>query len=62
VPGVMVGFFVPNFMGAVNPPGYHFHFLSGDRKAGGHLLDCEMKKVKIEIDYISNFSMFLPED
>ena len=55
VPGVMVGFLVPN-LGVVNPPGYHFHFLSDDRKRGGHLLDCEVKKVKIEIDPISNFN------
>jgi acetolactate decarboxylase len=60
VPGVMVGFYVPD-LGEVNPPGYHFHFLSGDRKGGGHLMDCEIKKVKIEIDSISNFSMLLSE-
>ena len=61
LPGVMVGFLVPN-LGYVNPPGYHFHFLSEDRKRGGHLLDCEIRKAKIEIDPISNFNLFLSED
>ncbi len=61
-PGVMVGFYLPKFMGAVNPPGYHFHFLSGELKKGGHLLDCQLKKVKIEIGYIHNFNLFLPQD
>jgi acetolactate decarboxylase len=38
-------------------PGYHFHFITGDRQNGGHLLDCETESVKIEIDYTSDFFM-----
>ena len=38
VPGTMVGFYFPDYMGALNVPGYHFHFISDDKKAGGHVL------------------------
>src|SRR5882724_4065152 len=37
--GTLVGLWSPSFAGAFSIPGYHFHFLSDDRKHGGHLLD-----------------------
>lgn len=38
------GFFSPDYMGAsINVPGFHLHYLSGDRKRGGHLLNCLIK-------------------
>jgi acetolactate decarboxylase len=35
----MVGFRFPAALGAVNVPGWHFHFVSADRRRGGHVLD-----------------------
>jgi len=43
-------------------PGYHFHFISDDEKAGGHLLECKIKKARIEIDNTAEFFMVLPGD
>jgi acetolactate decarboxylase len=40
VKGTLVGFRFPASMKEVNVPGYHFHFVSQDRKSGGHVLDC----------------------
>jgi acetolactate decarboxylase len=59
--GTMIGFRCPEYTTGINSPGYHFHFISADRKAGGHVLEFQVQHVKIEIDDISKFSMVLPE-
>jgi len=58
--GTLIGFRCPAYTTGINSPGYHFHFISADRKAGGHVLEFQMQRVKIEIDDISEFSMVLP--
>lgn len=60
VGGTIVGFRCPAYMEGINYPGYHLHFITKDRKAGGHLLECQMENVKVEIDYSSEFHMALP--
>jgi len=44
----------------VNLNDYHFHFISTDRQSGGHVLDCKSGSVIIEIDYISDDYVLLP--
>jgi acetolactate decarboxylase len=61
VKGTIVGFRLPDYMKGLNVPGYHFHFITENRKAGGHLLDCEIQSSSIEIDYTDRFYMVLPE-
>ena len=61
VEGIMVGFWCPAYLEEINVPGYHFHFITKDKKMGGHLLDCQMENVKIEIDYTPEFHMALSE-
>jgi len=36
--GTGVGFRMPKTIGPINVPGYHFHFITNDRKRGGHVL------------------------
>jgi len=62
VKGTIVGFRCPDYVKGINIPGFHFHFITDDRKAGGHLLDCRLKNMKAEIDYTTEFYMVLPED
>lgn len=62
VSGVMVGFRLPSYMSGVGAAGYHLHFLTDDRKAGGHVLSCQVKKVTVEIDTLSDLNMVLPSD
>ncbi|MBC8276076.1 MAG: acetolactate decarboxylase [Chloroflexi bacterium] len=62
VTGSLVGFWCPSYVEGINVPGYHFHFITSDRKAGGHLLDCRTESAKIEIDYTSEFFMMLLGD
>jgi acetolactate decarboxylase len=45
----------------VNVPGYHFHFITEDRSAGGHLLECRMPDIEAEIDETSEFYMVLSQ-
>jgi len=61
IEGVLVGFRCPPYVKGINVPGYHLHFLSKDRKSGGHVLDFTIESGALQIDYTSNFSMRLPE-
>ncbi len=58
--GTIVGFWSPSYVSGVNVAGYHFHFLTADRKAGGHLLDLRLRNASIAIDYTPEFFMDLP--
>lgn len=60
VQGVVVGFICPEYVSGVNVPGYHLHFLTSDRDAGGHVLALTVKQATISVDYTSEFLMILP--
>lgn len=53
--GTGVGFLMPAYMARVNVPGYHIHFISDDRKHGGHVFEFTTDQVMIEVDYIRGF-------
>jgi acetolactate decarboxylase len=60
-PGTVVGFYTPVFFKGLNVPGYHLHFLSDDRKTGGHILDFTApKNTTVEFDVTPSFEMVLP--
>ena len=60
--GTIVGFYLPPFMKGVNMPGYHLHYISSDRKNGGHVLDftAPVTPVLVIIDQTPDFSMSAP--
>ena len=60
VKGILAGFYTPSFMASLNVPGLHLHFLSADRKQGGHLLECQAKAVRAEIQFIYTLELALP--
>ena len=60
VNSTMIGFWSPAYAGDICHPGYNFHFLTGDKKYGGHLLDCQISNAKIEIGYLTNLFVALP--
>ena len=62
VKGILAGFRCPGYVKEINVPGYHLHFITGDKKAGGHLLECRTDKVTVEIDYTPEFFMVLPDN
>jgi len=59
--GTLVGFWSPEYAKSFNVPGYHFHFLSKDRRKGGHVLECSGKSIKLESHRESTIAVVLPE-
>jgi acetolactate decarboxylase len=59
--GTFVGLWSPGFAGSFSVPGYHFHFLSTDRKRGGHVLECRAVNVTIGGCAIHEMHVSLPE-
>jgi acetolactate decarboxylase len=59
--GTLVGFRFPEYLDGINVPKYHLHFITEDRKGGGHLLECETEKIKIGIDFTRKLFVSLPE-
>ena len=53
--GVAVGYLVPSFMDKLNSPGFHFHYLPDDLKAGGHVYDFTATQVTVEIDHVKGY-------
>ncbi len=61
VTGTIVGFRCPDYVKGINVPGYHLHFLTENRRQGGHILDFSIERVEIEIDACSKFFLMIPE-
>ncbi len=63
VEGTLIGFWFPKYMESINLPGWHFHFISADRKTfGGHCLECSLKSGLIGGKKITGLDLRLPED
>jgi alpha-acetolactate decarboxylase len=62
VQGAVLGFCSPPFVTGVNVPGYHLHFLTNDRKAGGHVLDFRIEKATLSWQMLDDFRMRLPTE
>jgi len=58
--GTLAGFYTPAFMGSLSVPGMHLHFLSADRKTGGHLLECCPNDVTAGIQFLTTLELGLP--
>jgi acetolactate decarboxylase len=61
VTGVIVALRHPAYLAGVNMPGYHCHFITADRRAGGHLLDCRVEGATVAVDALPNFYLRLPD-
>jgi acetolactate decarboxylase len=61
VEGVVVGFRSPAFVKGIGVPDYHLHFLTADRKAGGHILAFTVDKAQLRIDRTDAFLLRLPQ-
>ncbi|MCE1253502.1 MAG: acetolactate decarboxylase [Anaerolineae bacterium] len=59
IKGTLVGFWCPEYVGGINAPGYHLHFISDDRSKGGHLLAVKINNATITLDETANFEMEL---
>ena len=55
VKGTIVGFWLPAYMNGPNAGGYHMHFVTTARDAGGHVLDCQPADVTVTLDETSEW-------
>lgn len=62
IEGSIVGFRFPDYTQGLNVPGYHLHFISKDRTAGGHVTRFSTRRARVEIDVTSQFQVSLPHD
>jgi acetolactate decarboxylase len=61
ISGTFVGFWTPEYAKSLNVPGYHLHFISGDRTRGGHVLQCRGKNLRLQIQREGDYHIVLPE-
>jgi len=60
VRGTLVGFRFPTYMSSINVPGYHLHFITDNKTAGGHVLELQTDSVSVRIVPVHEFFMVLP--
>ena len=61
IKGTLVGLYCPAFMSSLNSTGWHFHFVSDDKKVGGHVLGLHLESGDAQFDKTPAFQMILPE-
>jgi acetolactate decarboxylase len=59
--GTLIGFWSPGYLQSILVAGYHLHFLSQDRRSGGHLLDCGGRGLRAQVRRVADFRVSLPE-
>lgn len=58
--GTLVGIRCPPWVEGLNVPGYHWHFISEDRKVGGHVLACHLREAHVQYDPCTSWQIQLP--
>ena len=60
VDGTMLGFRFPTYVEGIEVAGYHLHFISADRKRGGHVLDSRSGGLRARLDVSNDLHVELP--
>ena len=60
--GSVIAVFCPAYVNGINLPGWHFHYLSGDKTQGGHILGLSADKLSVKINKIERFDLTLPQN
>lgn len=58
----LVGYALPDYLGTIGVAGYHFHMISADRQRGGHVLDVSLGEATVDIDYLANLTLVIPQN
>ncbi len=58
--GTIVGFRFPDPLAGIEVPGWHLHFLSKDRKHGGHVMSLGVISARVELDQCDELHVELP--
>ena len=59
--GTMIGLFCPAYMQSMNAPGWHFHFISDDGSAGGHMTGAILQDCKAALCKMSRLVTDIPD-
>jgi acetolactate decarboxylase len=60
VEGSLVGFYTPSFLDSVHVPGFHLHFITADRKLGGHAMGVAPLSVTVRLQHAPSVELGLP--
>lgn len=60
VEGTMLGFRFPAYVEGIEVAGYHLHFISADRRRGGHVLGSRSRGLRVRIDPSDDLHVELP--
>jgi acetolactate decarboxylase len=60
VTGTMLGFRFPAYAEGIEVGGYHLHFISADRRRGGHVLDSRSDGLRVRLDPSNDLHVELP--
>jgi acetolactate decarboxylase len=60
--GNLIGFRFPDTIAGLEVPGWHFHFLSRDRKHGGHVISLDVMAAQVELASCDQLHVELPGD
>lgn len=59
--GTVVGFWSPGYTSSMTVVGWHLHFLSDDRRTGGHMLDVQGGAMDLQMQRLTDFHVAFPE-
>ncbi len=62
VEGTMLGFRFPSYAEGIEVGGYHLHFVSADRRRGGHVLGSRTGELRVRIDPSDDLHVELPPE
>lgn len=62
IKGSLIGFWSPAYTKGLNVPGFHLHFLSDDRRHGGHVFDFVLAEGTVRLDQTDRWEVKLPMD
>jgi acetolactate decarboxylase len=60
VTGTLAGFRMPDYEQGVSVAGYHSHFVDAERRRGGHALDYQLTRGRVDISVRSDLHLSLP--
>ncbi len=60
VEGSLVGFRFPDVTGGLEVPGWHLHFITGDRAAGGHVIDAALATGQLSLEVTDDVHVEVP--
>ena len=61
IEGTLVCVYYPDYMDGINAAGWHLHFLSKDKKYGGHVFDMELSHAEAVFCRITSVEIRIPD-